>query len=696
MPVNPRRQTLAAGVQSGKPPTMQSSKPSAAARRKVPKSRKSMIPRCAGSPSPGAATSDCDVNRENNGRGSGIVAPSPSRHGGGHQQQQQRRPHPASRKSLGGAILQNGHAASTPAKNRRMSTAAPTASNVDPRRLDKPYLQNAIRKMVSYLKARGYRDAASLSVKQLVNGPSGRDFQNIMTFLFRRMDPAFYQPPVQGKQQQRSDTVVPKFEDEVSMAFRCLGYPFPISKTGLVAVGSPHTWPALIAAIDWLVDVLTVRDMEEQSGEWGPDEADLKEQELLTLDGSSERAEQQFHKFLRKSMVAFLNDDNDECEELEGSLLDEFQKDSEKVESYLTGLDDECGKMREEIAMLNEEVNGLSEAQQKQEEYATNIEKFLNLIQTLNAHKAELIHKDETLTAEKATMEQQMEDCSKKIQQLRETIDGQELSQEDVRRMEREKARIEEQVAKQKGVLGGHVAALKESQEKWEAVYALLEQRVGEYNARAEQLELIPKTARYAKGHDFEVRLDENMAVESVVKMMGGVDIEGVVKPHVKKLVEFFASETLSEKRKLSEMKEQVESAEISNEQLVEDIEAIKEKIMSCEEECERTKQQLEADIKAKRRELELLHTDISSLDDPNGVEATIAKYDAEYKQLEILDQKEEKEHTAQKQAVTDEIRRALMLAKKCKDANDKRTKEMTAYIEKRKAESEQIKLLDS
>ena len=215
----------------------------------------------------------------------------------------------------------------------------------------------------------------------------------------------------------------------------------------------------------------------------------------------------------------------------------------------------------------------LSEAQQKQEEYATNIEKFLNLIQTLNAHKAELIHKDETLTAEKATMEQQMEDCSKKIQQLRETIDGQELSQEDVRRMEREKARIEEQVAKQKGVLEGHVAALKESQEKWEAVYALLEQRVGEYNARAEQLELIPKTARYAKGHDFEVRLDENMAVESVVKMMGGVDIEGVVKPHVKKLVEFFASETLSEKRKLSEMKEQVESAEISNEQLVEDIE---------------------------------------------------------------------------------------------------------------------------
>ena len=39
-------------------------------------------------------------------------------------------------------------------------------------------------------------------------------------------------------------------------------------------------------------------------------------------------------------------------------MLDEFQRDSEGVEAYLTGLDEECGQMREEIAVLNEEVNG--------------------------------------------------------------------------------------------------------------------------------------------------------------------------------------------------------------------------------------------------------------------------------------------------------------------------------------------------
>lgn len=142
------------------------------------------------------------------------------------------------------------------------------------------------------------------------------------------------------------------------MAFRSLGYPFPISKTGLVAVGSPHTWPALIAAIDWLVDMLIDRDEEDQF-EWDLDEEDKRKDEVwLTFNGNADRIKQQFYKFLRKSMVAFLNDDSAECEELEGRLLDTFLKDCEIVEQYVTGLDEECGVMKEDIAALMKEVNG--------------------------------------------------------------------------------------------------------------------------------------------------------------------------------------------------------------------------------------------------------------------------------------------------------------------------------------------------
>jgi len=557
--------------------------------------------------------------------------------------------------------------------------------------------------MVSYLKSHGYRDASALSVKQLVNGPSGRDFQNIMTFLFRRVDPTFHQQPptVAGssKQQQRGDEVVLKFEDEVSMAFRCLGYPFPISKTGLVAVGSPHTWPALIAAIDWLVDVLTIRD-EEEVLEWGPDETDLanedEEDQLLAWEGSSERVEQQFIKFLRKSMVAFLNGDNEECEELEGMLLDEFQQDSEKVEAYLTGLDDECGNMREEVALLDDEVNGLSDAQQKQEEYATNIEKFLDLIQTLNDHKAELTNKVETLTLEKSTTKKEMADCTTKIEQLKQTINSQELSQEDVRRMEREKSRIDEQIAKQCSMLKGQSAALKEAEEKWLAFYQVLEQNIKEYNTMAKQVELIPKQAKHAKGNDFEIILKKDQAVDGVVSMMGGVDIAGAVKPHLKMLVEGYQYEMENEKKRIMERKHKIESTGRSREQVVDDIEAIREQITSCEEECASTKEQLESHIRGKHRQLDLLNNKISSTNDPMSVDLTIDKYNAEYKHLQLQQLKQEKEDMANKMAVAGEIRKALEMAKEYEDAKRKQLSEMNAYIEKKTKECAKIKLLDS
>ena len=117
------------------------------------------------------------------------------------------------------------------------------------------------------------------------------------------------------------------------------------------------------------------------------------------------------------------------------------------------------------------------------------------------------------------------------------------------------------------------MAALTEAQEKWNAIYQLLEQKVEEYNGKASQLELVPSKAKHAKGHKFEVKLDKKKAGEGVTNIMGGVDIMGVMKPHVKKLINGYESETTNEKRQLAEIKDQAEATESSTEQLVEDIE---------------------------------------------------------------------------------------------------------------------------
>eukprot|EP00970_Alexandrium_tamarense_P018383 scaffold13330_cov205-Alexandrium_tamarense.AAC.20 len=403
MPINSRRQTL--GAVSAKPPMPSSmSRPtttasttttpstsslaSDASRKKIPRSRKSMIPRMAGS--------ENAVNQQQQqqhvmsaasplakSKGSRIAAPSPSR----VPKSSSRPPAAAaaaaasSRKSLGGPIILS---SATPSKNRRVSLAPSSSAThsssqyttTDPRDIkDKSYLNNSIRKMVSYLKSHGY-DSSPLNVKQLVNGPSGRDFNHFMTFLLRRVDPTFnstYGGSIATTSTtgaaKRSDDPPIKFEDEVSMAFRTLGYPFPISKTGIVAVGAPHTWPALIAAIDWLIDVLVLVEGEERM-EWevemsvvngeggGGGEEVVEEEQLYSLESNALRAQHQFDAFLRKSMVAFMNDDNEECDELEGELLEVWNGDNEKVDGYLAGLDEECGRMREEMKRLEREGQG--------------------------------------------------------------------------------------------------------------------------------------------------------------------------------------------------------------------------------------------------------------------------------------------------------------------------------------------------
>jgi len=649
-----------------------------------------------------SSNSSSSVNRENNGRVSGIAAPSPSRRTSTAGQ----RPSSAnSRKSLGGAILQSGHHGATPAKNRRVSIA-PNGSNsssngssqnnpnVDPRDVkDKSYLLGAIKKMVSFLKSRGY-DATSLNIKQLVNGPSGRDFNHIMTFLFRRIDPTFNTPIPPG-QKNNGDLVI-KFEDEVSMAFKCLGYPFPISKTGLVAVGSPHTWPALIAAIDWLVDVLIVAEGE-ATLDWEMEE-DPQEEELLlqTFQGISQRSEKQWHQFLRKSMVSFLNNDQEECDELEGDLLEAFHRDNEKVEAYLNRMIEENEATKLEIERLNAEVNNVNNAHEKQEEYATDIEKFLNLIQTLEDHKAELTNKVETLTMEKSTMEAEMEDCAKTIQRLKDTIGSQELSQEDVRRMNREKDRLDVQIEKQNDILNGHLNMLKEAEEKWSACFQLLERTVQEYNSKATDLELIPETAKHAKGKKLEVILDQGSAAEGIVQLMGGVDVTGAAKSHVEKFVKTYDREISTEKRRMMELKENAETVETSGADLAENIDVIKEKIVSSQEECNVEQQNLENEIKAKKKELERLNTKIYSLNDPQSIEAAIEKYDAQYRQLQTQQQKEEKEHAATLKAVSEEIRSAVELAEEWQEHKKKKLNKHNAQLEAAVEFASQLKLLDS
>ncbi len=123
---------------------------------------------------------------------------------------------------------------------------------------------------------------------------------------------------------------------------------------------------------------------------------------------------------------------------------------------------------------------------------------------------------------------------------------------------------------------------------------------------------------------------------------------------------------------------------------------SIKERIVRSQEECNAEREKLENEVKAKKKELERLNTKISSLNDPQGIESAIEKYNTQYRQLQTQQKKEEKEHAARLKAVSEEIRSAVELAEEWQQHQKKTLNKHNAQLEAAVEFASQLKLLDS
>lgn len=269
-----------------------------------PRGRASMIPR---------------VGREN------AVPPTPPSAG--------LRPPPSTAK-MGSGLSRSSMGFGSGGDRRQSLLPAGVPARVDPRPIsDKAYQQDCIKQLVSFLQKGGFEHP--ISTRSLAR-PSGKDFSNIVTFMLRKVDPSFQDGTL-------------KMEDEVAMNFKAMGYPFGVSKTALVAAGSPHTWPTLLAALTWLatriqcMDALTAAQQqdENQTGHFDS----LEELETET--------DRYFFKYLSASYSAFLKGDEKLRDELMSSLADKLERDD-------TVLMQEIEQMTDRNAAIVEKMNNLS------------------------------------------------------------------------------------------------------------------------------------------------------------------------------------------------------------------------------------------------------------------------------------------------------------------------------------------------
>ncbi|KMS93706.1 hypothetical protein BVRB_028780, partial [Beta vulgaris subsp. vulgaris] len=122
----------------------------------------------------------------------------------------------------------------------------------DPRPVSsKAFQQDNIRALIKFLTLHQYDREIS---PKILFAPTRNDVLHIATFLFCHLDPNFAFDP-------NSQSLT---EDFPAFFETALAYPFKISKRSLQSVGSPHTWPSLLAALVWLIDLITSKEAIEQ------------------------------------------------------------------------------------------------------------------------------------------------------------------------------------------------------------------------------------------------------------------------------------------------------------------------------------------------------------------------------------------------------------------------------------------------
>jgi kinetochore protein NDC80 len=170
------------------------------------------------------------------------------------------------------------------------------STKADPRPLnDKNFFNSCIRTIITYASIHAYPYPLS---PKILTSPTGKDFTQLAFWLFQRFDPTL--------------KTFGKVEDEVPLFFKRLNYPFQISKSALFAVGSPHSWPSVLAALSWLVELLNYDDRAEDAAAQQFDE--------------KQRSERQFFAYASTAYRYFLAGDDAKAGAADDEMLGQFRE----------------------------------------------------------------------------------------------------------------------------------------------------------------------------------------------------------------------------------------------------------------------------------------------------------------------------------------------------------------------------------
>lgn len=367
-----------------------------------------------------------------------------------------------------------------------------------------------------FLAEHGYE--TQLTQKQLLS-PSTKDFLSILTFLVQQIDPRFVLPEKD-------------WDEDLLNVLKTLRYPVAISKRILLSVGSPHTWPHLLAALMWLVELLTMVEQSnaQEAAKLAQETSSAESVGIVFLE-DEERGQRMFFDFCGRSYVQFMGGVEEEAI-LDRELLQQFASSNDAMDSAIAKLEREDAELSEKLEKYRREPTPLSVVETKRKDYLDDIGKFETLNGKLVAHKSSLERKVEEKTQETMVRESELAAVAQRKKDLQATLEQQDAQQIDAQQIARDRRLADEQLRSTASTREMAAREVFEKEVELSSLVENLEKRVGQFRDLRVRLSKFDEEAALPP---MSIVLDTDKDTDEGVL---GIDYRGIVKPALRRLKE--------------------------------------------------------------------------------------------------------------------------------------------------------------
>ncbi|XP_049409779.1 kinetochore protein NDC80 homolog [Solanum stenotomum] len=365
------------------------------------------------------------------------------------------------------------------ASSRPSSAGVNTRSSAIPIS-DRSYQLSALRTINAYLSSH----SLPFTLKHPL--PSAKDITETLKFILSRF----------GFSSAESH----KLEDNLQTLLKSLNCPVKLNKSALRAPGTPHSWPSLLAAIHWLVQLCKFDDHRLSSAQpLAPDNKEL-----------SYTIESYLHYFRGK---------DEQVDELDRQFMQELEQHKERLVENVNVLEENVKAQEEKLEAMKTGPSERETLEKEKSALEEDVKKFQAIIEQLEGHIVKMDKMVEEKEKGLETKVTEKESICAENEELKKRVEEQGINSRDADRMKRELHALERDIGD-----------IENQRIEWEEKAWDLDSAIGNMYKKLEELmiECNQSIRRLKLGNEFQYQLNPQGSSPAEVL---GINYKKTLKP---------------------------------------------------------------------------------------------------------------------------------------------------------------------